>query len=103
MSMIAVIRTGGKQYLVTPGQELKIEKLDVAPGKTVDFDVLLVSDKETKIGGPTVGGVVATATVLAHGRADKVTIVKFHNKVRYLRRKGHRQHWTKVRVEKISA
>ena len=99
--MFAVIKTGGKQYLVTPDQELTIEKLDLAAGAKVTFDeVLLVNDKTSTIGAPFTGSKV-TAVVVAHGRAAKVTGVKFHNKVRYRRKFGHRQPWTKVKIEKI--
>lgn len=100
---MAVIQTGGKQYLVTPGQEIIIETLPIAPGKPVSFDqVLMVSDTATKIGDPIVSGVKVTGTVVAHGRHDKVTGVKFHNKVRYRRKFGHRQPFTKVKIEKIA-
>jgi large subunit ribosomal protein L21 len=101
--MMAVIQTGGKQYLVTPGQEIMIETLPVAPGKPVTFEeVLMVSDEKTKIGEPLVSGAKVTGTVIEHGRHDKVTGVKFHNKVRYRRKFGHRQPFTKVKIEKIA-
>lgn len=101
--MFAVIVTGGKQYLVEPGQSLRIEKLDVEPGKTLTFDqVLLVNDKDSKVGSPTVSGAKVTATVVETAKAAKVTSLKFHNKVRYKRTKGHRQLYTLVKIEKIS-
>ncbi len=102
--MFAIIRTGGKQYRVSPGQTLQVEKLKTEPGKTVDFtDVLLTSDKETTVGQPLVAGAKVTAKVVTHGRDSKVTGVKFHNKVRYRRTFGHRQDFTTVKIEKISA
>lgn len=100
--MIAVIRTGGKQYVVTPGKEIQIEKLDIEPGKSVHFDILLTSDKDTKVGAPLVGGAKVSATVVSHGRSPKVTGVKFHNKVRYQRKLGHRQHYTKIKIDTIA-
>lgn len=101
--MMAIIQTGGKQYLVTPGQEITIETLPIAPGKPVSFEqVLMVSDTATKIGDPIVSGAKVTGTVVSHGRSAKVTGVKFHNKVRYRRSFGHRQAFTKVKIEKIA-
>lgn len=101
--MFAVIVTGGKQYLVEPGQHLRIEKLEVEPGKSVTFEpVLLVHDQDTKVGDPNVKGAKVTATVVETAKAAKVTSLKFHNKVRYKRTKGHRQQYTLVKIEKIS-
>jgi large subunit ribosomal protein L21 len=102
--MFAVIRTGGKQYLVKPGQELRVETLDVKAGDTVTFDdVLLVADKDAQIGAPTLAGAKVTAQLMSHGRAKKVTGIKFHNKVRYTRTKGHRQNYSMVKIKTISA
>lgn len=102
--MQAIIRTGGKQYLVSPDQTITIERLDTPAGKPVSFaEVLLVVDKEPKLGSPHVAGAKVEGTVVEHGRADKVIGVKFHNKVRYHRKFGHRQDWTKVKITKISA
>ncbi len=102
--MFAVIRTGGKQYLVKPGQLLRVETLKAEAGKPVVFDdVLLVSEKDTKVGAPTVKGAKVTATVVRHGQAKKVTGIKFHNKVRYMRTKGHRQRYTQVKIDQITA
>lgn len=101
--MYAIIRTGGKQYRVAPGQDIRFEKLDTPVGKTIEFtDVLLVSDQDTTIGQPLVTGAKVTATVVNHGQATKVSGVKFHNKVRYRRTYGHRQEFTAVKIEKIS-
>lgn len=102
--MYAVIRTGGKQYVVTADQTITIEKLDQAVGKAFAFaDVLMIGDSEAKLGAPIVSGAKVEATVVAHGRAPKVVGVKFHNKVRYHRKFGHRQDWTKVKITKVSA
>ncbi len=101
--MFAIIRTGGKQYRVSPGDSLKIEKLKTPAGKSVEFsDVLLVSDKDTTIGTPLVTKAKVSGTVVKHAQGDKVTGYKFHNKVRYTRKLGHRQEYTEVKIEKIS-
>lgn len=98
--MIAIIKTGGKQYVVKPGQKLKVEKLAVEEGKEVTFnEVLLMADeKDTKIGAPLVAGASVKAKVLKQARAPKVTGVKFKNKTRYTRTFGHRQHFTQVEI-----
>ncbi|MBI4598591.1 50S ribosomal protein L21 [Candidatus Uhrbacteria bacterium] len=104
--MFAVIRTGGKQYEVKEGQELKIEKLELEPGTNLDFEVLLVADdegKDVKVGSPLVKGAEVMATVLEQGRADKVSVIKYKPKVRYRRNVGHRQPFTKVKIKKITA
>ncbi len=101
--MMAIIKTGGKQYLVKPGQEIVIETLPIAPGKPVNFEeVLMVSDATTKLGDPLVAGAKVTGTVVEHGRSEKVVGIKFHNKVRYHRKFGHRQPFTKVKIERIA-
>lgn len=101
--MHAVIRTGGKQYLVAPEQTITIEKLAVEPGQPVVFnDVLLVGDAEATLGSPTVKGAKVEGTVLTQERTDKVVGVKFHNKVRYHRKFGHRQQVTTVKITKIA-
>jgi large subunit ribosomal protein L21 len=100
------MKTGGKQYLVREGQELKVELLETEAGKPIVFDALLVADDEgtaVKVGAPTVSGAVVSATVVEHGKADKVLVVKYKPKVRYRRHVGHRQPYTKLKIEKISA
>jgi len=100
--MFAIVKIAGHQYLVTEGQQLNVPTLDVAAGKTTSFsDVLMVADKDQQIGTPLVKGAKIEATVVSHGRAAKVTGVKFHNKVRYRRTFGHRQPWTKIKIDKI--
>lgn len=100
--MFAIIRTGGKQYLAKPGDTLTIEKLDIETGKSVTFDeVLLVGGDQVQIGTPILTTKV-TGTVLESGKGRKVTGVKFHNKVRYKRTFGHRQQFTKVKIDKIA-
>jgi large subunit ribosomal protein L21 len=103
--MYAVIKTGGKQYRVTPGERLKIELLDAEEGAQIDLDqVLVVADGESvTFGRPLVAGAKVTATVLAHGRHDKVKIFKMRRRKHYQKHQGHRQHYTEVRIEAISA
>lgn len=104
--MIAVIETGGKQYLVHEGDVLKIEKIDAEAGKKVTFDHVLLTAKEdgadTKIGKPYIDGASIEAEVVEHGRDKKVRVVKYKNKIRYKRVYGHRQHFTKVKIGKIA-
>ncbi len=103
--MFAVIRTGGKQYRVTPNAVLKIEKLEAEPGSTVTFnDVLAVgNDDGLTLGGPTVPGATVTATVIAQDRLDKIIIFKKRRRQNSRRRNGHRQHVTVLRVADINA
>jgi large subunit ribosomal protein L21 len=104
MSKIAVIKTGGKQYKVKEGDALKIEKLIGDAGTKVDFEALLIADeagKDLEIGTPSLGEKVK-GEIVEHGRNKKITVVKYKNKTRYLRTRGHRQHFTKVKINKIS-
>ncbi len=103
--MFAVIRTGGKQYRVTPNALLKVEKLDAEPGGTVTFsDVLAVGgDGSLIIGSPVVAGASVAATVIAQDRLDKVIIFKKRRRQNSRRRNGHRQHVTVLRVASITA
>jgi large subunit ribosomal protein L21 len=98
--MFAVIRTGGKQYRVTPNAVLKVEKLDAEPGSTVTFtDVLAVGNgADVTIGAPMVAGASVTATVVAQDRLDKIIIFKKRRRQNSRRRNGHRQHVTVLRV-----
>ncbi|HBK35229.1 MAG: 50S ribosomal protein L21 [Candidatus Uhrbacteria bacterium GW2011_GWE2_40_58] len=103
--MLAVIQAGGKQYLVKEGQELHIELLEQEPGATLDFQPFLVTDEEgtdVKVGTPEVKGAMVTATVLEHGKEKKVSVIKYKPKVRYRRNVGHRQPFTKIKIEKIT-
>ena len=99
--MIAVIKTGGKQYIVKEGDVLKIEKLDVKPNEEVMFEMLLKADGDhVEIGMPQLSGHV-TAEVMEHGRHPKISVVHYKAKSRYTRRRGHRQPFTKVKIKKI--
>jgi large subunit ribosomal protein L21 len=102
--MYAVIATGGKQYRVTKDGVLRVEKLDAEPGATVEFgEVLLVGEgADVKIGTPMLKGGKVLATVVRHGQAAKVSIVKFRRRKHYLRQKNHRQAFTEVKVTDIT-
>ena len=100
--MYAIIVTGGKQYKVSEGDEIKVEKLDVEPGKEVTFDnVIAVSDDKTlKVAGD-VSSAKVSATVVEQGRAKKVVVYKYKRKTGYHKKNGHRQPFTTVKIEKI--
>ena len=104
--MFAVIRTGGKQYRVTPELVLKVEKLEAEPGSTITFtDVLAVGGGEGGLilGVPVVAGASVTATVVAQDRLDKVIIFKKRRRQNSRRKNGHRQHVTVLRIADINA
>jgi len=103
--MLAVIKTGGKQYIVEPGKKIKVEKLPQEEGKEVVFDeVLLVEDKDkVQIGDPIVKGTKVVGKVLTQGKGKKVIIFKFKPKKREKTKKGHRQTFTEVEITKIEA
>ncbi|WP_440254120.1 50S ribosomal protein L21 [Dialister succinatiphilus] len=102
--MYAIIKTGGKQYVVEEGKVISIEKLDVEEGAEVTFDeVLLVSGDDVKIGQPNVAGAKVRGKVLEQGKERKIRIFKYKAKSNYRRRQGHRQPFTKVKIEKIEA
>lgn len=103
--MYAVIKTGGKQYRVAPGERLKVEKLETEVGGTVTLNqVLMVSDGEkTTIGAPIVKGASVKATVVSHGRGDKVMIFKMRRRKHYRKTQGHRQSYTEIKIEAIAA
>lgn len=102
--MFAVIKTGGKQYKVSPGQKLRVEKLDAAGGAVIRFsEVLLVADGDKiDIGTPDVKGAAVEAKVMGLGRDDKKIVFKYHRKTRYRKKKGHRQHFTEIEIVKIT-
>ena len=102
--MYAIIVTGGKQYKVSEGDELFVEKLDAAEGEAVKFDkVLAVSGDNTVIGTPVVEGASVDATVVKNGKAKKVIVFKYKPKKGSKTKQGHRQPYTKVEIEKINA
>ena len=101
--MYAIIKTGGKQYKVSEGDEVIIEKLEVAEGDTVTFEEVLtiVDGDNVRIGQPKVEGAKVTASVVKNGKGPKIRIFKYKHKTNYRRRAGHRQPFTKVKIEKI--
>lgn len=103
--MYAVIRTGGKQYKVHEDQVLRVEKLEGSEGSEIEFnDVLLYSDGETvTLGAPVVENAVVTAHVLEQGRSKKQLVFKYKRRKGYRKMRGHRQHYTEIRIKSISA
>lgn len=103
MSNFAVIETGGKQYRVSAGQKLKIEKLAPKEGGKIVFDKVLLREVDGKldIGTPNVPGAKVEGTVLRDGRGEKKIVFKYHSKTRFRKKKGHRQNFTEVKIEKI--
>ena len=101
--MYAIIKTGGKQYKVSEGVEIIVEKLDVEEGAQVTFDEVLtvVDGDNVKIGQPKVDGAKVTGTVVKNGKGPKIRIFKYKHKTNYRRRMGHRQPFTKVKIEKV--
>ena len=101
--MYAVIKTGGKQYKVAPGEKLKVEQIPADVGASVILDqVLLVGEGESvRLGQPTVAGATVKATVIAHGRGEKIRIFKMRRRKHYQKHQGHRQNYTELRIESI--
>jgi large subunit ribosomal protein L21 len=101
--MYAVFTTGGKQYRATTGDKLRVEKLEVEKGATVELDqVLMVGEGEdVVIGTPLVDGGKVLATVVEHGRGDKVKIIKFKRRKHHMKRQGHRQYYTLLEITGI--
>jgi large subunit ribosomal protein L21 len=103
--MYAVIETGGKQYRVEPGQTVVVEKLPGSEGEKVAFErVLLVSSgdgADVKIGQPVVSGAKVTGEIVEHGLGDKLVVFKFRRRKNYVRKNGHRQQYTAVKIESI--
>ncbi len=103
--MYAVIQTGGKQYRVEEGTYLKVEKLELGTGDSIEFDKILMfqSDETVKVGVPYIEGAKVTATVLSQGRHDKIKIIKFRRRKHHMKQMGHRQYYTEIQITGISA
>jgi len=103
--MYAVVVTGGKQYRVAQGDILRVEKLDTPVGESVQFErVLMLGDSQgIRVGDALGNEVKVTAKVLAHGRHDKVKIIKFRRRKHHMKRQGHRQHYTEIQISGIAA
>ena len=104
--MLAVIKTGGKQYVVSPGDKIQIEKIDQKEGSEVVFQEVLLCDKtgdgsDVQIGAPTIKGATVTGKILKQGKGEKVIIFKYKPKKRYKRKVGHRQTFTEVEITSI--
>ena len=102
--MYAVIKTGGKQFKVSEGDTLKVEKIATEIGKTFSVNTVLtlVDGENVKIGTPIVAGAIVNATVVSHGRGDKVKIFKMHRTKHYRKSQGHRQSYTEIKIDKIA-
>jgi large subunit ribosomal protein L21 len=102
--MYAVIKTGGKQYKVAPGEKLKVETLVADVGSTVSFEEVLMigNGDQHKIGAPNIAGGKVTAEVVRHGRGDKVRIIKHRRRKNYHREMGHRQNFTEIQIKEIT-
>lgn len=98
---IAIIKTGGKQYIVSPGQKLRVEKLDGEAGGKIYFDevLLIVEGEKVQVGQPFIGGAKINAKILEQDKAKKVTIFKYKSKKRSKVKRGHRQPYTLVEIE----
>jgi large subunit ribosomal protein L21 len=103
--MYAVVKTGGKQYRVTAGEKLKVEQIPADVGAELTLDqVLMVGEGESvKIGAPLVAGASVRATVVSHGRHDKIRIFKMRRRKHYQKHQGHRQNYTELRIDAINA
>ena len=101
--MYAVVKTGGKQYKVAPGEKLKIEQIPADVGAEVVLDqVLMVGEGETvRLGQPNVAGATVKATVVAHGRGEKIRILKMRRRKHYQKHQGHRQNYTELQIDAI--
>lgn len=101
--MFAIIKSGGKQYRVTEGDVVRLEKLNVDAGDSLNLPVLLVGGESVKVGAPFVDGASVQAEVIGHGRGKKISVRKFKAKNNYRRHAGHRQDFTEVRITSVSA
>ncbi|BAG07782.1 MULTISPECIES: 50S ribosomal protein L21 [Finegoldia] len=102
--MFAIIKTGGKQYKVSEGDIIKVEKIEAEAGDKIEFDqVLMVAGDDVKVGSPVVEGAKVSAEVLDQKKDKKIVIFKFKAKKNYRKKKGHRQPYTLVKIEKIDA
>lgn len=103
--MYAIVETGGKQYKVQVGQTIEVDKLPAAVGEKVSLDkvLLVATDKGVKVGNPSVEGAKVEATVTLQDAYRKILVFKYRPKKRYRRRSGHRQHFTRLRIDRITA
>jgi len=104
VQMYAVIKTGGKQYRVAPGEKVKVEKLDAEVGDQVTLDKVLAvgSGADISVGAPFISGATVVATIVGHGRHDKVRIFKMQRRKHYQKRQGHRQSFTEIEIGAVN-
>ena len=103
--MYAVFQSGGKQHRVTEGQTLRLEKIDLEAGVSIDFDkvLMIANGEEINVGAPYIAGGKVTAEIITHGRGDKIKIVKFRRRKHSRKSQGHRQWFTEVKITAINA
>ncbi len=102
--MFAIVETGGSQYKVEKGASIDVNRIEGDEGSSITLDkVLLVNDKTTKVGNPTISGASVTAKILAHKRGDKIVVFKMKAKKRYQKTQGHRQELTTLEITDIKA
>lgn len=101
--MYAIIATGGKQYRVSEGDTIYIEKLENEAGDIVTFPVLMLSGETIEVGNPYVEGATVTGKVIRHGKGEKIVILKYKSKKNYRRKAGHRQPFTQVEITGVNA
>ena len=102
--MYAVIKTGGKQYRASVGDTMKVEKLDMATGEVIELDqvFMIANGEDIKIGMPVVEGAKVKAEVISHGRGKKINIIKFKRRKHHMKRMGHRQWFTEIKITEIN-
>ena len=101
--MYAIIATGGKQYRVSEGDTIYIEKLDNEAGDIVSFPVMMLSGETIEVGFPYIEGATVTGKIVRHGKGEKITILKYKSKKNYRRKAGHRQPFTQVEITGVNA
>jgi large subunit ribosomal protein L21 len=97
----AVIRTGGKQFLIEKGSTIRVPLVKAEAGQAIELDALVTAGDETRVGAPAVEGVKVSATVIDHGRAHKIIVFKKKRRKQYKRKQGHRQDYTTIRIDSI--
>jgi large subunit ribosomal protein L21 len=97
----AVVRTGGKQFLIEEGQTIRVPSVKAEAGQSVELDALITGGDDTRVGAPAVEGIKVSATVVDHGRGQKIIVFKKKRRKQYKRKQGHRQDYTTLRIDSI--
>lgn len=97
----AVVRTGGKQFLIAEGQTIRVPSVKAEAGQSIELDALVTAAADTRVGAPAVEGVKVSATVVDHGRGQKIIVFKKKRRKQYKRKQGHRQDYTTIRIDSI--